>query len=518
MSAVPPSTTPSRDFKTRFDNAKAFRRMAEPYLREVMRFCRPGTEHDFNTKNQKVPSEHETDVFISIGEEVAGDLAGDLVTYYTPSEVKWAEYLVMVDVPEDKADAVLSLVTDRETKLADIISSTNYYDIAPQWAFEAASHGTAALWIDHSHLSQPIFFESIPAHQVYIAPGHLGILDRFRETQVLASSLPALFNGWEVNLTDSMLKQKMDKVGQTVICVWGFWVDWRDPGNPVWRCEVTVDGKRITPAEPLTLGPLAGTCPMIVGRFNPQTGRPWGRGPGWKALPDLRVLDMMDESVMSGIDQSLMSTIIYPDDGHLDLSEGVEAGKAYPASSRFDKNSIYDLSRSVNVDQGWYTEERIEERIRRAFYQDGPRQRGETPPTAAQWIDERRRVQQRVGKPSSPLWTELLYPMLQRVEYLAVKIGLLPDAITLDGQTINVMPISPLQKAQNQDKVMVARSNLEMAVSILQDQAGTVIDMVATMKNIVKTSGDELTVILPQQTQPAPAQGTPPNDPAAPVA
>lgn len=510
--------TPTKDFKTRFDTAKQFRKTAEPYLTDVLRYCAPGREHDFTASNTRVPAEHETDVFISIGEELAGDLAGDLVTYFTPSEVKWAEYQVMVPVPEDQVDAVMDLVEAREEQLADIITASNFYDMAPQWAFEAASHGTAAIWVDKAHLSQPIFFEAIPPHQIYLVPGHLGYLDRFRETRVLAETLPALFDGWDVSLTDEMLKKKMAKVGEMVTCVWGFWLDWKDPGNPQWRCEITVDGKRITPDAPLTLGPLAGTCPLLVGRFNPQIAKPWGRGPGWKALPDLRVLDTLDETVMAGLDQSLMSTIIYPDDGHLDLSEGIEAGRAYPASARFDRNSIFELTKSVNVDQGWFTEERIEDRLRRAFFQDGPRQRGDTPPTAAQWLDERRRVQQRLGKPSAPLWSELIYPMIQRIEYLAVKTGLMENAITLDGQTINVMPISPLQKAQNQDKVQVARSNLELAFSILQDQAGTVIDMVGTMKNIVKTSGDELTVIREEQTQPQPTTGTPANVATAPAA
>jgi len=507
--------TPTKGFQTRFSAAKAFRNEVEPFIKDALRFCCPGREHDFRSSGKSVPTEHDTDVFISIGEDLATDLAGDLITYYTPSEVKWAEYQVMIPIPEDQASAVMQLVEDREDTLADLITASNYYDMAPQWAFEAASHGTPAIWVDKAHLAQPIFFEAIPPHQIYAVPGHLGFLDRFRETRVQANTLKALFDGWDVNLTDPQLVMKMAKDGLYVVCVWGFWLDWTDPGNPLWRCEITVDGKRITPDTPLTLGPMAGSCPLLIGRFNPQVGKPWGRGPGWKALPDLRVLDKLDEVVLSGLDQSIMSTLIYPDDGFLDMSEGVEAGRAYPASRGFTRDQVYDLSRSVNVDQGWFTEERIEERIRRAFYQDGPRQRGDTPPTAAQWIDERRRVQQRLGKPSAPLWSELIYPMIQRVEYLAVKSGLMESAITLDGKSINVMPISPLQKAQNQDKVMVSRSNLEMAVGILQDQAGSVIDMVQTMKNIVKVSGDELTVIRAEQA--APTQGTP-NAPAAPAA
>ena len=51
--------------------------------------------------------QHDVDSYISLPEEVATDLAGDLVTYYTPSEIRWASYEVIEEIPEDIADAPL---------------------------------------------------------------------------------------------------------------------------------------------------------------------------------------------------------------------------------------------------------------------------------------------------------------------------------------------------------------------------------------------------------------------------
>lgn len=498
-----PDSKPTKDFDTRFSAAKKWRDAVEPNIKECLKFCCPGREHDFD-RSFNDTTEYDTAIFTSLGEEVATDLAGDLVTYYTPAETKWCEYLVLADIPEEAADDVLKLVQDREDTLFDLIQSSNYNDIAPQWGFEAASHGTPALWVSASHLSQPVHCEVIPPHELLLTPGHNGFLDRFRQTTVLSSTLEPLFAGWEVDLSDEGIQKKIKQPGAASKVVWGFWLDWADPGNPLWKCEITVDGKRITPAQPLILGPIAGSCPLLVGRFNPQAGKPWGRGPGIKALPDFRVLDKMSETVLSGLDQALMNTLIYADDGFLDLAEGIEAGRAYPAHRGFTRDSIVDLSRNVNVDQGWFAEEKQEQKIRTAFYQDGPRQRGDTPPTATQWLDERRRVQQRLGKPSAPLWTEMIYPLVQRFEFLAVQLGRMESAITHNGMAISVLPLSPLQKAQNQDKVMISRSNLDLAIATMQDQTPAVVDVVQTFKNIVKASGDELTIIKDQMDAPAP--------------
>lgn len=498
--------TPTKDFSTRFSRAKRYRDAVRSELEEVLQFICPGREKDFSQalKKSVYTDDYETETYNSLPEELASDFASDLVTYYTPAEVRWAEYLVTTEIPEEAEDAVRELVQDREDKLFDLVSSSNYNDIAPQIMFEAG-HGTVAAWVQAGHFNMPVHVECVPPHELYITPGYMGVLDRFREKMCDAQNLEALFTGWDVDLSDPKITAKMKKPGELVRVCWGFWVDWSDAPNPIWRCEITVDGHRVTPTTPLTLGPLAGSCPLLVGRFNPQVDKPWGRGPGRKALRDFRTGDKISEIVLSGLDQSVMTTLIYPDDGLLDLGDGIEPGRAYPGGRNFTRDQIFELQKGVNLDYGFFSEESFEEKWRRAFYQDGPRQRGETPPTASQWLDERRRTQQRLGKPSAPLWTEFFFPMIQRFEFLGVELGKIPEAISHDGENINVMPISPLQKAQNQDKVLVSRSNLELAVGVFGENLP--VDMVQTFRNIVDASGDELTVVAePQEPAVDPTQ------------
>lgn len=494
---------PSKDFLTRYSAAKRWRDDVRPFIEEILEFCCPGRQFDFSDTRKRP---RDTTTFISLPEEMSTDLAGDLITYFTPAEVRWANYAVIQEIPEQYAKEVLALAQDREdTMFERLIQPSNYNDVAPQWGFEAATHGTPAIWVEASHISQPIHVEAVTPDELLVTPGHRGYLDRFREKKVLSSTLPILFAGQDYDLSDAGIRSKIDKPGVMAKVCWGYWLDWYDPGNPMWASEITVDGVRIT-QEKSIIGPMAGSCPLLVGRFNPQTGMPWGRGAGWKALADMRVLNKIDEIVLDGLDQSLLNTIVYPSDGSLDFSNGIIPGTANPAGRSFTRDQIWEMNRQVNVDQGWFAEDRIEDRIRRAFYQDGPRQRGETPPTAAQWLDERRRVQQRLGKPSAPLWTELVLPMIQRFEFLGVQLGILPDAITHNGMSLSVSPISPLQKAQNQDKVMVTRSNLDLGAAVFGEAFGQIVDPVGTFEKIVRASGDELTVIAKEQNAPATAQ------------
>lgn len=490
-------TKPSKAFATRLTSAKAFRNDIRPKIEAVYRFCAPGRDKEFSQGRRK--SGEETTVFHSLGEESAADLAGDIITYFTPSEASWANLQVTIPVEQEQEKAVLAMVKEREDDIAEMISSSNYYDMAPQIGFEAATHGTAAMWVQQGHAAQPVFCELVPPSELYLTPGHMGISDRFREKRVQAESLPALFIGYQVDLSSPKLAEKIKKPGVTCDCMWGFWLDWTDPGRPMWVMEITVDGVRVTPEKPIQLGDLAGACPLLVGRFNPQPNDPWGRGAGIRSLPDMRTLDKIEEIVLLGLEDAISNTLIYSNDSYLDFSDGIEPGRAYPAGPRFSKDGIYELNKTTNLQVGFYTKDDLERRIRAGFYQDGPRQRGDTPPTAAQWFDEARRVQQRLGKPSAPLWTELFYPFIQRVEYLGIQTGKLDSVLTLDGRAITVQPISPLQKAQNRDQVMIARTNLELAVATMGEAFPRVVDMVATFTNVTKASGDSLTVIRQEE-------------------
>lgn len=488
-------TQPSKDFQTRLQTAKQWRSSWEGLIKEVFHHCAPHRELDFGLKEYRTPVEAQT--YHSLPEELAVDLASDLVTFFTPPEAKWCSYQVTGEVRREFRTAVKDLVREREDKLFSLIKTSNYDDVAPQWAFEASSHGTPALWVQHGHASQPIYAEVVTPDELLITPGPFGILDRFRQSRQPASALPALF-AKELALGqvsfDPEIDRRIKTPGKSVDVMWGFWVDWADPMRPMWKMEVTVDGKAIGPAR--IIGDLAGSCPLLVGRFNPTPRLPWGRGPGMKALPDLRTLDKLEEILLTAAEDMLESTIIYPDDGFLDLSDGLTMGHAYPASRGFTRDQIYEFAKTTRPEYGWTTRENYEERLRAAFYQDGPRQRGDTPPTASQWIDERRRVQQRLGKPSAPLWSEMLYPFVQRVEQLAVETGEMDEAITHRGEVISVRPITPLQKAQNQDQVMASKANLELAFSVFGEATPQIIDGVETFTRIVDASGDELTQIV----------------------
>lgn len=474
------------EFTRRFKAAKSARsdRIDEDGY-EVYKFCFNGREDEWLGKRgrNREPAEIFADVVATVAEEFHGDLFNTMF----PENSPWVEYEAGVAVPEDAAEEVKTIIEAREGIISKSLSSSNFYDEGPT-AFQDTVLGIAAIWSDRHHLNAPINWEAVPASELYIRLGPFGIDDRFREQKFYYADLPALFEN--ANFPKS-ISDKIKKGGNTKAkVIRGFWTDWTDPGNPVWVQRVRVDDKEIGLDQDLE-GP--GSCPLVVGRYAAEPRSPWGRGPARRMLPTLRTLDELVRMNLEAMDHKLDPAIVYPNDGFLDLSEGIEAGIGYPAAPGTAEN-IKELG-GGELDYGFFTEERIEERVREGFYRD-PMQRGKTPPSASQYIGEEQKTTRRMSRPAGKLWKEFGVGVVQRTEWLETQSGGAlqgVDPITVEGKAVTLRPISPLERAQAREEVLTAQSILGIAVENLgPEQAALVINGPKTIGNIKEKMKDTI--------------------------
>tara|TARA_R110002012_G_C11677298_1_gene614070 strand:- start:35014 stop:36537 length:1524 start_codon:yes stop_codon:yes gene_type:complete len=476
------------DFDARFSAAKSDRSgRVEDDGYEVYKFCFNGREDEWRGRNnrQREPEE----IFADVVAGVAEDFFGDLFHTMTPENAPWVEYETGAGVPEEIQEQVTEFMEVREVGIAKAIKQSNYYDEGPT-AFQDAVMGNVCMWIDRHSLSEPVTCEAVPLSECYFRLGPYGIDDRFRESKYFYRDLPKLLPDAKFDrMIDDKIKNSPKAQGKVT---WGFWRDYTDPGNPVWMQNIRVDGK------PVGLDMKKegdGSIPMVVGRFNAQPKTPWGWGPGRRMLPTMRTLDELVRMNLEAMDHTLDPAVVYPSDGVLDLSEGVEAGVAYP-SMPGSGDSIQTIG-GGQLDYGWFAEEKIEERIRDGFYRDLP-QKGKTPPSASQYMGEEQKQIRRMARPAGKLWKEFGVGLLKRFEWLETQPGGVfdgEDFQMLDGQLVILRPISPLERAQAREEVLVSQSLMQMTVEALgPEQAAMVMDGQATMNNIKDKLKDTLVV------------------------
>lgn len=474
------------EFKKRFAAARAHRRdVVEAEGREVYKLCFNGRESEWDDRIRTSPEPEE--IFSDFPATVAEDFYGELFSTMTPENAPWAEFEAGNAVDKDQAPAAKKELVEYEQIIAKAIRSSNYYDEG-QAAFQDAVVGNVALWVDRPTLNSPINCRALPVSKCFFRLGHDGINDRFYREFYDYSDLKALFPRAKFS---QALTNKIEKSNGSARVIWGFWKDYSDPDNPKWLQKIRVDDEAI--GLDVDLG-SEGACPMLVGRFNPVPGSAWGRGPGRRMLPTLRVLDELTMMNLEGMDRTLDPAYVYMHDGVLDLSDGIESGMGYPAMPG-TQNPVTPIGMSGALDYGFFSQEQLQEQVKNGFYRDTT-QRGKTPPTASQYIGDEQKLLRRIARPAGKLWREIGVGLLARVEWLERQPG--GSLVSSDLDLINqgkviARPISPLERAQAREDVLVAQSILGMVQEgVGPEQGGLLIDGPTTFANIKDRLKDRL--------------------------
>lgn len=477
------------EFDHRHRAAKQQFRAVEGDMREIYSYIFNGREREFDANTKQWQDSDE--IYDSTAADTAVEFASDLFSFMTPENQKWVAYEVGSGVPEELKEDVAEAIGAWESQIDRAIRASNYYDRGLE-VFQDFAPGTAAMWVDRPSPSMPIRIEPVPVAEIRLTAGANGLEDRFRTKRVWARDLPLLFPSGQF---PQKIREKIRKPGATVTVIWGFWRDYDDPANPIWMHSAKVDGEMVVEDE--RLGP-EGTCPLIIGRFNPVPGLPFGRGPAWVMLPEIRTLDAVRRMVLEKMDQSIDPALVYVRDGLLDLSEGIEAGMAYPAQSANARDLVSTVGTEGNLDYGLFSIEELRQIIRRGFFRK-PEQPGKTPPSASQFIGEEQAEIRRMMRPASAVFREMVMDFIKRVEWLEFEAGFLPQQLVVKGNIVTVRPINPLMRAQSREKVIAAQSIMETGANILGEQFALVMDGPMTMRNIKEELGDEIVQFRTQE-------------------
>ena len=143
-----------------------------------------------------------------------------------------------------------------------------------------------------------------------------------------------------------------------------------------------------------------------------------------------------------------------------------------------------------DIREGFFKREELEMAIRRALFQDKHFQRGLTPPSATQWIDESTDREKRKALPRARVHREWVLPIVRRFEWILEMRGELEE-LQINGQAIKIEPVSPLSRASDTQSAQVSIQALQALASVYQQQLPMATDMVATAQNIVSKLGDE---------------------------
>jgi Bacteriophage head to tail connecting protein len=403
------------------------------------------------------------------------DFATEILNTYMPEAQNWCERGPGMFVPKAAYDKIAQDVRDQDSQIFEAIKASNLYSELPKSFKPDLAMGTVGLWLHRRRPSLPIEVLAVPIHEMELSLGPDGkIDDRFVVRHTRNCYVRALLPKDAVLDADTA-KQIADNPASRTEIRWGFWRLWDRDDDEVWQHVILIKNNRVYDEQ--LVG--EGSCPLVVGRFNPTADWVWGIGPLMQHLPDLRQVDELQGAKIDALDLSLRPPITYPNDSFANVEDGLEPGMAYPIMPG-SENAVKKIYEPPPPDVANYATQEMEHQLRKGFYVDYPEQTGDTPPTLGQWLDEMARAQRRIGTPGLPFWREVCMPIFLRFKYLLEKAGAI-QPIKVDGKSVSLRPYNPAQRAAEQQEIATATQFAQIMSQMFPEEWKMVVDGRETM-------------------------------------
>lgn len=398
----------------------------------------------------------------STGENCVEVLAGHLHTFLTNPMTTWFE-LTTGDVLVDEEDENRIWLAETAKQMHHVLNNSNFQTEIHEIYLDLTSVGTACLMMEEDDKTV-IRFSAKFMGDVYVAEDRFGFIDTLyikgKWTHRQAHQ------EWPDNAElKKLAEEKPDDKIEVIHCI--------SPRSD--RIYGKKDGKNMPFASTyiwrdkkviLSEGGYK-TFPAAVPRWTKATGETYGRSPGMKALPDIKMIQEMMRTYMQAAQKSADPPLIVDDDGVLLPLDTNPGGLIYKRPG--ENSGVVPLKTGSEFQITYQTMQDTRQRIRECFYIDklqlvqGPQQ---TATEVMQRSEENMRV---LGPMAGRMNSEFLRPMIERIWDIMWKRKMISEPPAgLRGKKIDVQYSSVIAKAQRSQEANNLQRALAMAAPFAQ--------------------------------------------------
>lgn len=445
---------------------------------------------------QTQPSDELNDIYDDVLQTVVQDFAAELLNAFTPQNADWIRCGPVETLPAGVKKDVAKQVAEAQRIIFAEMRRSNLYQALQEGYLDQAI-GTMALTVQDIGVAEPIHCEAIPMTELLITRGPYGYIDGwFRKKRRRVEEIRTLWP--DAKMPDG---QEWGQPDQEFDVIDGCWRDWAEKGTETNEYAVLLNGK--TAFRQTYKG--QGSRPDVISRWSRDSSTAWGVGPTYLSLPTFLALNHTVYLQLMKLDEVTDPTISYVNDGMVNLEHRPPPGSWVPRAPGSEAPEAIESKGRFDV--SFMKADELRAAVKRAHYQDRPEQRGKTPPTASQWMEESAERLRRMATPATNLVPELQYTVFKRFAYLLTARGVLPKLLVvddegnqvetsiLDPRYVALTPVSPLLRAQEQEELLRIVRTVEIMVGQFGPQISAVIvDIFAFAKQVADILGTSAVV------------------------
>ena len=189
--------------------------------------------------------------------------------------------------------------------------------------------------------------------------------------------------------------------------------------------------------------------PYQVPRWSQAAGEVYGRGIGEQVLPDVKMLNRMDETAIKVAQKEADPPLAAPDEGVIKAARTWPGGITYGAIDQQGNQLLKPLYTGGNPRLTLEMMEQRRNSIREAFYFSLMQMLGSPNMTATEWLGRQEEKLRLLGPNLGRIQSEFLSPLVNRRFGILLRAGQLPPPPEeIQGQALKIDYVSPLARAQ----------------------------------------------------------------------
>jgi hypothetical protein len=474
------------------------RRPYEANWQDIRELVRPGSS-DFGVKT--APGQARTDnIYDGTAPGANDELASGLHSYLTNPVERWFSLGVAgwgEDDYDEDALAWLEYVSD--LIYGQYNSEESGFNTAMHEIYlDIGAFGTGNVYQEYSGSKQNLTFKSIALGDSYLGEDKDGKIDTVcRQQEHTVRQLRQEYGELPENLSKKV-KTESDKfvVAHTVFPRTDRDVTKLDARNKRFASiHMCVETREILKISGYDMQPFH-TC-----RWSKLSNEVYGRGPAIGCLPDIRMLNVMERTLIKAGQKRADPPLLVPDEGYMLPIETA------PGSLNFREPNAPDiiaLEHRGDLQWGLEQAEQKREYIKKCFHADWLRMEKENKEMTAFEVDDRRKEKLSLLAPKlGRVQSEMLSPMVGRSYALLHGRGSFPPApLSIQRKKLVVVYVSPAARAQYAGKAREMSAYVQEVLPFVQVYPAILdnIDLDKFAKKLAQYRGTPRTVFRDEQS------------------
>jgi hypothetical protein len=433
-----------KQLKEKVEHLKAERKLWEDHWQDVADYILPRK----NTITvEKSPGDRRgVNLLTNVGVQCNELLSGALHGLLTNPNAPWME-LTTGDLELDRDDQVRMWLQKTTKDIHNVLNNSNFQTEVHELYTDLAAFGTAPMYLEED-ARDVIRCSTRFIAEIFIDENAQGVVNQvYREWKWDAMKLVEQFgfDNLPKKVQESFKKGGKDKF----VCIHAVYP--REIVDPRAKSAFPFVSQYVLPEEnhEIQEGGFR-EFPYVVPRWAKAAGEKYGRSPGMNALPEVKTLNVMNETVIIGAQKFVDPPLQLPDDGFILPIATFPGGMNFYRSGTNDK--IEPVFNDTRVDFGFEVLKEREQRVREAFYVDQLQLQQNGPQMTATEVLQRTEEKMRLlGPMLGRMQAEFLRPLIDRVFDIMLRTGKIDKAgipPKLAGKKIDVRYSSLIAKSQ----------------------------------------------------------------------